>query len=115
MLRWIFLAAGVGGFALMAAFGTQMLNFASFGVLFANFATFCMQYNGPADRAQSRIAFQLAQTQLHSDAHQRLETARATPTAEERTQPMNLMTVLNFATGIACVSFLIWGIVLWAR
>jgi hypothetical protein len=115
MLRWIFLAAGVGGFALMAMFGTQMLNFASFGVMFANFATFCLQYNGPIDRAQARIRGELAMTQPNSDARQRLETMIARPTEFERQQPMNLTTVINYATGIAGIAFLVWGVVLWAQ
>lgn len=112
MLRWIFLAAGVGGFALMAALGPQMLNFASFGVMFANFATFCLQYNGPVERAQARLQGELVLTQPNSDARQRLETMIARPTEFERQQPMNLMTMLNYATGVAGIAFLVWGIVL---
>jgi high-affinity K+ transport system ATPase subunit B len=113
MLRWLFLAAGVAAFATMLVVGSQLAVVLAFSVLFANFATMCVQYNGPIDRARARMTASLRTLQPHSDAHQRLQTARITPTIADRRHPLTTLTVLNLASGIACISMLAWGLALW--
>jgi len=113
MLRGAFLIAGVAGFALMIAFGSQIAIFAAFGVLFGNFATVCLQYNDAMDRARARVAGRLGRLHPNSDAHQRLESQALKPTAEDRQHQMNAMTSANLATGIACLAFCAWGLYLW--
>lgn len=103
MLRWPFLAAGVAAFATMLVVGSQLAVVLAFGVLFANFATMCIQYNGPIDRARARMTASLRTLQPHSDAHQRLQTARIIPTVADRRHPLAALTVLSLASGIACI------------
>ena len=113
MLRMIFLLAGVGGFALMIAFGSQLLVFAAFGALFGNFATCCLQYNDATDRAGARIGARLRRLSTTSDAHQRLEALAVKPTEADRYHEMNAMTIANLATGIASIAFCAYGAYLW--
>ncbi|MGI9015236.1 MAG: hypothetical protein ACR2GY_13455 [Phycisphaerales bacterium] len=113
MLRWFFLVAGIGGFILMLAFGSQLAVFLSFGAMFGNFATMCLLSSAPMDRARGRIALQLSQLRSTGDAHQRLSTSKVVPTDAELSARMDTMTILSFASGVACVAFLVWGIVLW--
>ena len=114
MLRWLFLSAGIAAFAIMLAVGSQLTVFLAFGLMFANFATMCIQFNAPIDRARARMTAKLLALHPNSDAHQRMETATIKATSADRRHPMNTMTVLNLATGIACFAMLAWGVVLWA-
>lgn len=113
MLRWIFLLAGAAAFAVMLAVGSQLAVILAFGVLFANFATMCIQFDGPIDRARARMKAGLLTLQPHSDVHQRMETATIRATPADRRHPMNTTTILNLASGIACLGVLAWGVVLW--
>ena len=115
MLRWLFLSAGVAAFAIMLGVGSQFTVFLAFGLLFANFATMCVQFDGPVDRARARMKATLLTLHPNSDAHQRMETAAIKATPADRRHPMNLLTVLNLATGIACIGMLVWGVMLWMR
>jgi len=110
MLRWIFLAAGLVALGLMIGYGTEVAIFAAFVIVLGNFATFCLQYNGPMDRAQSRINALMAQAQVNSDEYQRLETAKAKPSAEDRSHPRNLTSILNAVTGVGCIVLLVWAV-----
>jgi len=112
MLRWLFLVAGIAAFALMLAFGSQLTVFLAFCLAFGNFATMCIQFDGPANRAQARMKARLLALHPNSDAHQRMETARIEVTSADRRHPKNAMTVLNIVTGIACLAMLAWGIAL---
>lgn len=113
MLRWLLLVAGIAAIALMLAVGSQLTVFLAFGLAFGNFATMCIQFDGPVDRARARMKAKLLAVQPQSDAHQRMETATIRATSADRRHPMNTMTVLNLATGIACFAMLAWGVVLW--
>jgi hypothetical protein len=112
MLRWLFLGSGIAALAIMLFAGSQLTIFLAFCLLFANFATMCIQFDGPVDRARARITARLRALHPHSDAHQRMETAKITTTAADRRHPMSTMTVLNVITGIACLAMLAWGFVL---
>ena len=113
MLRWIFLAAGIAAVAIMVAVGSQLAVFLAFVAVFGNFATMCIQYDGPKDRARARMKSQLVGLHPHSDAHQRMDTATIRATSVDRHHPMNTMTALNWAAGIACIAMLAWGLVIW--
>lgn len=113
MLRWLFLVAGIAAFAILFAVGSQLTVFLAFGLTFGNFATMCIQFDGPVERARARMKARLFALQPHSDAHQRMETATIKATSADRRHPMNTITALNLATGIACFAMLAWGVVLW--
>jgi hypothetical protein len=113
MLRWLFLVAGIAALAIMFAVGSQIAIILAFGIVFGNFATLCIQFNGPVDRARARMRSQLVGLQWNSDAHQRMDTATIAVTPADRAHPMNTMTMLNIASGVACFAMLAWGIILW--
>lgn len=113
MLRWLFLVAGIVAFAIMLSVGSQLTVFLAFVLTFGNFATMCIQFDGPIDRARARMKARLLALHPNSDAHQRSETATIRATSADRHHPMNTITALNLATGIACFAMLAWGIVLW--
>jgi hypothetical protein len=111
-LRWLFLVAGIAAFPIMLAVGSQLTAIMAFGVLFGSFASMRIQFDGPIDRARTRMTAQLIGLQP-SDAHRQMATAKIRTTPADRRHPMNTMIVLNLATGIACFAIPAWGIVLW--
>ncbi len=113
MIRWLFIVAGVAGFGLMVWHGTQMAALVAFIALLATFATFCLQYEGPNDRARARVQAALMKLQPNSDARTRLESAKVVPSAIEKNHPMNAMTMLNIVSGVACMIICAWAVWLW--
>jgi hypothetical protein len=112
-MRWAFLGAAVCAFAILLGVGPRYGVYAAFVVMSVNFATLCLQYDDPIKRARARLAAQLSRLNPSSDLAQRLQTVVVKPTAEDSRVQFGLMTLLNFATGLAAIGLLIWGIVLW--